>query len=164
MNQTISILAYAFYVVVIVLAVPGLAYLLFEAWRRIRERWWPSPRVSSVVPNADGLLQLFNGIYRGLDAVAKVGGFVGQIVAGILTGIALSAVLVATLLFFTARGLLDQQPWARWVAGILMTNLLLLAALSLLSSGTKRGKRSLIALLVAVLSGLAIHALWKGYG
>lgn len=164
MNPSISILAHAFYVVAVVLAVPGLAYLIYDWSRRIRRKLFPKPPVTfGTVNNADALLMMLEGFTKGLGAAAKVGGFVSEIIAGIFAGIAISAVLVATLLFFTARGLLQQEPWARWVAGLLMLNLVLISLLSILTSGKKRPKRLVISLLLAVVSGLALHAIWVGY-
>jgi hypothetical protein len=163
LSSSIASIAYVFYVVAVLLAVPGTAYLLFDFTRRLRTRFFPKPVAGMSVPNPDAILMLLDAFTKGITALAKVGGFIGEIVAGLLAGLAISAVLVATLLFFTARGLLHQEPWARYVAGALMANLLLLSVLSSLTSGKRRPKRLLVSLILAVLSGLSLHALWQGY-
>jgi hypothetical protein len=163
-NLTIQILAYAFYVIAFLLAVPGIAYVAFDWSRRLRRRFFPPPPVTTfTAPNRDPLLLLFEGFTKGVAAAGKAGGFLSELVAGILAGIAISAVLVGTLLFFTARGLLAQEPWARWVAGLMMVNVLLISLLSVLTSRTKRPKRFVISLLLAAASGVALNALWQGY-
>jgi hypothetical protein len=164
LSDPISILAYTFYVLAVVLAVPGIAFLAFDWSRRIRRKLFPRPTATfGSVQNPDALLMLLQGFTKGLEAAGKAGGFISELVAGILAGLAISAILVGTLLFFTARGLLHEAPWARWTAGLLMLNLLLISLLSIVTSGKKRPKRLVISLLLVVVSGVVLRALWQGY-
>lgn len=164
MNPAIATLAYLFYVVAFVLFAPGVAYLAFDWTRRLRARFAPRPGASTSVENPDAVLLLLEGLVKGAGALGKVGGFIGEIVAGLLAGLALAAVLVSLLLFFTARGLLHQQPWAWWSAAILMANLLLLGLIGVRMSLRRRGTRLAISSLLVIVSASAIYALWKGYG
>lgn len=164
MGSGITVIAYTFYVLAVVLVVLGAAYLLYDGWRRLRRKLWPKPSPVMVrSPNADGLLAIFQTISVGLAAASKVGNFFSEIVAGIFAGLSISAVLVGTLLFFTARGLLQQAPWARWVAGLLLANIALLAALIALKSARRNPKLLILSLPIAGVCGFAVFTLWQGY-
>lgn len=164
MSLAITFIAYTFYAIAAAVGAPGAAYLVYEIWRWIRRKLWPKPpRVTRSSARGDGLMEIFNAIDVGLGAISKVGGAVGEIVAGLLAGIALSAVLVGALLFFTARGLMQQDAWARWVAIALLANLGLLAVVSLAVGRRRRPLRVALTILIAATSAFFVRSLWIGY-
>ena len=158
MNPQIIQIANAFHIGAAVLGLPSTVALIFYAIFRLRLWMTPATPASAPMKNPDAILMIILGMAKGFGAIANGIGAAGKVIFG---WIASAAILLATCLFFTARGLLDHQTWARGMAALLMIALLLVSVVSLVSA---KSRHRLISVLLMAGSIYALRGLWAGYG
>jgi len=159
-NRHILNVANTFYGFGLLLGIPSLAGTLYFGFAALRLYLaTPVPRAPQGSSAQNSGLDLLDMAIRATGAVF---GFIGAVGDAVVRGLAVASVAILLLsltLLFTSRGLHAHAGWARLVAGLVLTFLLLVALLALLSSGSK----SLIALLLASGSCYGLWALWRGF-
>ena len=145
-----------------VLGIPSLATTLLYAGYRIQLWLAPSSTASSFgnVSNPDGILLLLEGITRAVGSLAAVCRFVEKFVFGGIAVVAFGILVIAVAFFFVGRGLQAHQDWARLMAGLVMTGLVLAAVLSVTSI---RGPWVLLSFGVTAAGLYNLWALWRGF-
>ena len=161
MNPQIIQIANAFHIGAALLRLPSTAALIFYAIFRLRLWMTPATPASAPMKNPDAILMIILGMAKGFGAIANGIGTAGKVIFGWIAIIASAAILLATCLFFTARGLLAHQTWARGMAALLMVALLLVSVVSLVSA---KSRHRLISVLFMAGSIYALRGLWAGYG
>jgi len=110
--------------------------------------------------NPDAILLMLKGVSTVIASIASAVGSAAQFVFNVLATVAVAGLVVATLCWFTGRGLAAQAAWARVGAGAMLTLVLLPSLLLALSVGS--GVRlSMVALTAFCL--FALHTVWAGY-
>ncbi|MFG6428772.1 hypothetical protein [Roseateles sp. LYH14W] len=110
--------------------------------------------------NPDALLLMLKGISTAIASIAGAVGSVAQWMFNVVAMVAVAGLVVATLCWFTGRGLAAQAAWARVSAAAMLTLLLLPSLLLALSAGS--GVRWPMMALAAFCL-LALHTVWAGY-
>jgi len=161
-NPHIIFLANQFYAVAAVLGIPSLVITLLYAGYRIQLWLAPSSTASSFgkVSNPDAVLLVLEGITRAVGSLAAVWRFVEKFVFGGIAIVACVVLAIALALFFVGRGLQGHQDWARLMAGLVMTGLVLVAVLSVTSI---RGPWVLLSFGVTAVGLYNLWALWRGF-
>lgn len=112
------------------------------------------------VKNPDAILLMLDGITRVFGAL---GGVISTASRWFAAGLGIVGVLglaLATLLWFTGKGLQSQAEWARLSAAALS---LAAVGLSLVLTLTIPGLLRLVPLVLATTFVLVLYALWQGY-
>lgn len=110
--------------------------------------------------NPDAILLMLKGVSTVIASIASAVGSAAQFVFNVLALVAVAGLVVATLCWFTGRGLAAQAAWARVIAGVMLTLVLLPSLLLALSAGS--GVRlSMVALAAFCL--FALLTVWAGY-
>ncbi len=159
-NRHIVYVANAFYGLGVLFGLPSLAGTVFFGLAALR--LYLAGPAASVTPASGGSNSGVDLILLAARAAGAVFGFIGAIGDAVVRGLAVASVAVLLLsltLLFTGRGLHAHAGWARVVAGLMLTCLLLLGLLGLLSIQS----RGLFAMLLTSASGYGLWALWRGF-
>ena len=156
---TMSHVITAFYSSAALLGVPSLAGLIVSSMYAVF-----APRVTDApymsVRNPDAVLLVLTGMARVLQFFARIVGSVGKLMIRAVAAFSVAGVVVAVTLFLTARGLNDQQDWARIAALITSGCGFLLIAVAFI---TTRGLLRLSCLLLAAVVARVLWIVWLGY-
>ena len=155
MNRHLLFVAIEFRLAGILLAIPSVAALLLVADAALTLRQLPSPTGSEPLDIAKyGLIGVMVNVLRFIEPIVHALAGAAAWVVTVIAILALSTLLVATLLYLTGRGIGQQATWARILA------ILLSVGLAVISCATMTALRRDLAPFAFVPLGLSIYTLW----
>jgi hypothetical protein len=154
MNRHLLIVAGGFYVAASAIALPALPGFLYFGLGAVRLRMLTPAPSTAASTSPDAMIGMIEMFARILGSLFRFAGAAGQWMMTALAALFFLALLVAGTLFFTGRGLQVHAGWARVLATLLLSGMLLVSLGGMLS--LRRGLFPALAPMAAA----CIYAIW----
>jgi len=160
MNPHANILIWTHYIVAGLVGLPASCGAVYFGWQVVQLLWRPTPPIPAMITDQGETVKLITGAERvAATAVYALGSLGDGIIKGLLAA-SVAALVFASILYFTGRGLSVGAGWARLLSGSAWALLTLIGALSLLSAG---GAVRLAGASVFLLGGYSLWVLVTGF-
>lgn len=161
MNPHTTFLIWIHYIFAWLVGFPAICGTLFFGWQVLDLIRNPTPPMPELTTSSDGMVQIFNGVERGLAFVTRPIAILGEgIIKGLFTASVVGLVFAA-ILYFTGRGLSVGSGWARVLSGSAWLLVTLIGALSLLTPAN--GLIRLAGASVLLFGGYGLWVLTTGF-